>query len=576
MTKMLRTSNSRGGSAISEWLLSAAGPGSGSWRAAAVLGTCLLLLAFSLRFAALIGQPLFIDELYAHFAAAAWNDQGKLALYDGEYLRASGFTKFIALITRGSGPNFFVERMPAAVAGALSVLVLFVWARRHIGLGAAAVAAFMLCIADVSLELSSYVRFYTLQGLFVLAAVALVYEATAADASKLMRASGVLAVPLLIVAIHLHVLTYIAVLGILTWVSLDLVVRHRSLLWSRRRLVAIILAAGACFSVVTGVALWRAVWAPLFLPLINQYFDVAAWNLPRAHQYFYYFAAMMKSAPILLILFPISAAIAWLRAPRFTGLCVVMFLTAFICLSIGGMKNERYLAFVLPFFFLVISTALLAVTPSLIDWARRAGAQPRAAGNITSGAMIAVCILSLLAVAFVNPIFTDSPGMIKRGLKHAISAKANGSGWPDDGLWTEEFAKIQSLVADSPVVVTADPFRTYMYLGGFDFAVESYLSPELGEFTTDPRTGRPQISTAESLRKIQSCFGSGVFLTTFGRWPDEYHLNAAFAQQLEESSKFILIGPNRRESVYVFRWSGTADKNDVDCPRITAMARRAE
>ena len=55
------------------------------------------VLAFAVR-AANFQHPPITDELYHLLAAASWAADGSLAIAEGEYLRASAFTKLIGVI----------------------------------------------------------------------------------------------------------------------------------------------------------------------------------------------------------------------------------------------------------------------------------------------------------------------------------------------------------------------------------------------------------------------------------------------------------------------------------------------
>src|ERR1700712_590095 len=125
-------------------------------RSAAVAAPlAVFAIALATRLIGLHHTP-YVDELNHVMAAHSLLAHGTLELDPGgePYTRARLFTYFVAALFRVFGASLVVARLPAVLAGAALVGVLFVWVRRVAGSGAAWVAAMLFCFQPQSIYLS--------------------------------------------------------------------------------------------------------------------------------------------------------------------------------------------------------------------------------------------------------------------------------------------------------------------------------------------------------------------------------------------------------------------------------------
>jgi hypothetical protein len=93
------------------------------------------------------------------------------------------------------------------------------------------------------------------------------------------------------------------------------------------------------------------------------------------------------------------------------------------------------------------------------------------------------------------------------------------------------------------------------YLEGYDVAVNPNLlseMPEDAEFSLDPRTGRPVIATAASLRLLIDCHPEGLYVADEKTYP----LPWAGTEELNETirSEMTPIDLPDQWRIFAFRW----------------------
>src|SRR5690606_5178410 len=81
------------------------------------------------------------------------------------YVRGAIFTRAVAALLSVFGPSLPVARIPALLAGCGVALVVFLWLRLSGERWAAWIAAALVCVDPILVQLSQIVRFYSLQHL---------------------------------------------------------------------------------------------------------------------------------------------------------------------------------------------------------------------------------------------------------------------------------------------------------------------------------------------------------------------------------------------------------------------------
>ena len=114
----------------------------------------------------------------------------------------------------------------------------------------------------------------------------------------------------------------------------------------------------AALVLVGAAALAAAVLSGLLGELIQQYRYTPLHALPVRNQIWFYHLAMIERYASLWPLFPVAALLAIATRPRAALFCLSVFVPGFLLLSFGGMKQFKYLCFLLPFLFVIWAIAL--------------------------------------------------------------------------------------------------------------------------------------------------------------------------------------------------------------------------
>jgi hypothetical protein len=105
------------------------------------------------------------------------------------------------------------------------------------------------------------------------------------------------------------------------------------------------------------------------------------------------------------------------------------------------------------------------------------------------------------------------------------------------------------------VVLTPNDLYALYYLEGYDVAVNPNLLSEMpddAEFSLDPRTGRPVIATAASLRLLIDCYPEGLYVADEKTYP----LPWAGSEELNETirSEMTPIDLADQWRIFALRW----------------------
>jgi hypothetical protein len=133
--------------------------------------------------------------------------------------------------------------------------------------------------------------------------------------------------------------------------------------------------------------------------------------------------------------------------------------------------------------------------------------------------------------------------------------------------WSEARNSVAHDVDEGALVVATNDLSALYYLGGFDVVFTKNWMPQMNEteFALDPRTGRPLISTTESLARLVAAYPKGVFLASrfwWHQWPSG-NSTGALMQAFERpgvTTRMERIGP-----LWILHWQGDASSaGDAD------------
>lgn len=531
----------------------------------------LILLALLVRLP-LIGEAPMMDELYHLFAAKSWLAEGELAIADGVYTRASGYTKLIALGFDLFGEHIEVLRMIGVIAAALSLIALFFWTRTVAGAAAAWIAALLFCFWPDGIAVSVNHRFYAPHGmLFLLGAIGVYLMIDKRDwwEKSTLIALGIGAAFLLALALLLQKTTLIGIAGVALWGSLIIGVPWLKSLETAQRWMALAAAA------VLGVGAFAVLaLSGIGAGLLDAFRWTPAWAAASQNQFWFYHALLTLYYPTLWSATGIGVLIAMAYRPRPVGFCLCIFIPAFILQSLGGMKHFRYLYYAMPFLFVIWGMALAHLLerfwPFLKDATDKtldvlAPNLPRR--PLRFGLIGAVLLFTLIANAASIKTVAMLAGV-------TVPPMTKPPEWDVANEVLEPWL-------EGAILLTTSEMETLYAFDRYDMLISNSRMSELlrnngghldgetiGEFSLDWRTGRPVISEPASLDLVMSCFPKGVIVSNVYRWRYDPQLDDEVADLIEAKATKVDLPPS--SMIRAYRWEHAKADNLPACTDLVA------
>lgn len=534
------------------------------------VGPLVLLAVVAVFYLVDLNHLPSFDELYHVLAARGWLAEGVPRIADGIYPRAELFTALIALCFDAFGESLVVARLPALLAGTMLIVLVFMWTRMEAGRLAAWIAALFMSLSSLNVEMSLFARFYTLQALlFWLAAIG-VYTLTIrrhpSGVNVFILAGSVVSLAL---AWHLQELTLIGAVGVALWLALRAGVPWLvALRASDRRFWAVI---GGMASLLLLLAL-VATQMDLIRELLDRYRWSATWNVENRNAFWFYHVYLLQGYPTLWSIFPFVALAAIAARPGPAFFCTVVFTAVFLLLSFGGMKSNRYLYFALPFLFAVWGIAVATLWIFLKRWVVRA----------TNRSLLQVApylpqrsarrVLVALAIGFL--VFANGALVKTLMIPLGVRLSSGGDGATLSALevradWGAAYTALEPWLEDASVVLTTRDLYALYYLGRHDILLNRsrVLDSESTEFGRDERTGRPIISTADSVKLVLECYPDGLIVADSVGWRDPKIVGNAVADLIESQATPIEIPAAAQ--IKAFRWQRPDDEQrPLECGSI--------
>jgi 4-amino-4-deoxy-L-arabinose transferase-like glycosyltransferase len=526
-------------------------------------------IALAVRLIGLHHTP-YVDELNHVMAAHSLLAHGTYELAPGgePYTRARLFTWLVAALFRVFGESLAVARMPAVLAGAALVTLLFVWVRSVAGRAAAWIAATLFCFEPQSMYLSQLARFYTIQTLCFFGAAVLIYRVVTDRSLRTARALQLCvgALLLFLLALHFQIITFVGIAGVLLWAIAD---RARTRLRPAQMALAVVTVAIA--GLIALVAVARGAFAE-HLALFNY---VDQWAAANRHNARYYHDLFLDQYPTIWTIFPLLVILAIYRNGRAASFCLIPFAIAFVVHSLAAWKAERYLFSVMPMFFALVGMGVAEgarrVRPAFegtVDWLAGKSLAPRA--RMLGTAMLFTLVA--LFAAFGN-------GATSYALKMMLVSDADWQiallyrGQPD---WEAANAILAPQVDSAAVVVSTSELKSLYYLHRADVLLSvDYLGDPRHpgpEFTLFRKLARPVVSTTQSLDQLRACFSTGLVLAEHGQWRTPWSVKSGVADYIETTLDPVHLAPSTR--LLAYRWRTSIPDSTADCARIHAIVHR--
>jgi Dolichyl-phosphate-mannose-protein mannosyltransferase len=496
-----------------------------------------------------LDKPPRFDELYHVLGARGYLEYGEPRIAEGVYERARYFTAVIALLFSAFGESLVVGRLPAVVCGSLVVSLLFVWVRTVAGHSAAWFAAIAFLLSPFAAHVAQDIRFYGPLTLFFWLGAMAVYAASTAERPSPGRLAWLTlaAVACLGGALYLQILTLIGLVGLGLWLGIQVVLPW--LLATR--------GGYARTAIALAIVVVALVVVAQFLPLgdlIARYRSTPLFDAATRDHFWFYHQWLNLYYPTLWPLFPLAALAALASCPRPALFCLCVFVIGFLLLSFGGPKAMLYAAFAWPFLFVIwgiaaayVWTGVRGFTLKIVDGALRGlGIAPRPA------------IRTALIAAAVGFILLANTATIRTATMIAGIAVPPERPYP---RWWDVAQPLEPWVTPASVVITSSELDALYYLGDYDILLEKSRLSELpapaAEFDRDRRTGRPVVSTPESIDRVINCFADGVIVTDDFRWRNSAYVDDAAADLILQRTEPIPLPSKTR--ILAFHWGANGE-----------------
>ena len=497
-----------------------------------------------------------IDELYHLLAAEGWLRSGELQIGSGLYERAWLFTLLIGGFLGAVGDTLQVARLPAVLAGTGLVVAVFLWVRAEGGRLAAWLAALLMALSPLAVELSQMARFYTLHALAFWLAAILVYTAARPGLDARARLGfGVAAFLPMSLALHLQMLTAVGLLGLALWLSLQAL--PPALLWLRsgpwhRLLMPVALALLAL------LVLALAVQSGLAARTFEQFRWAPLWAQEFRNRPHFYHLRLAGQYPVLWPLagFLALSALAW--RPRPAGFCAVLFGTAFALGSLAGMKDDRYLFYALPFLFGLFALGLAGLYTRLrliaIDTAEQSRARVAPwlpAWPVRTG-LVAAALLFMLSAG-------SAPAMLAFDLARGVQPHGPGRITAD---WWRAAPALAAHRDRADVVLVSDELAALAALGRADILISGTRRSELQDAITgrDPRTGVRVIDDVAAVQSLLRCAPHGLIVLSTRDLAFGWSIPEPVRQAIENGAERLPLGSAPELAAFVWQHDAGTDQ----------------
>lgn len=528
----------------------------------------LLLAVAALLRVAQIDVGGQVDEIYHVLAGLSWLEDGTFAVGDGVYTRTPGFTVLVAGSLKLFGDSLVAARIPALVFGLGWIALVFEWTRRVAGLRVAWIAGLLFAFAPGAIRLSQFARFYTLQGLLFWVGATGAYWLVDEDGSGargwVVGAASVLSLAL---AFHFQPAAGIGAAALLLWAAgrwIDSAADDPGRAWKRGALLAGAVAAAAAVALVSGVLqdLWTI------------FRTAADWAEYRADQWRFYHWWLEGRFPVLWRLYPLAVLLAVNRHRRAGVFSTVMFAVPLLLHSFAGPKDERYVYYAMPFFFvvwgIVASDALVRIRTAAERFWGGMEAPTLRTGRLralmTAGTLVAV----LAFPVYTSPAFKATVGMV------TDDGPDRPYGQPD---WSSAAAELRPLADGKEVVLASRAVKALYYLGRADAEVifsppvSAVLRPVDG-FEVDERIGRPVVHTPDALSQFLQCHESGLVVVERARWAGlEEKKGGVLAETIRDATG--VVETPGEWGLVVREWSGRTHVEGEGCTAVRTLTREA-
>jgi hypothetical protein len=327
----------------------------------------------------------------------------------------------------------------------------------------------------------------------------------------------------------------------------------------------------AVAALVGGAAIWAVIETGLAAGLVASYRFAPLHQAESRDAFWYYHWFLTIYYPTLWPLVALAVVIGLAYRSRPTAFCACVVAVGFLAHSFAAPKSMRYLTYVMPFLFVLWGIALAEVWPRMWRFLEEVGMRTLAwlrLGRLGRPGAFAVLAVVLLFTVVATGAFVRTAATM---FGFVIPPMQRTSDWP---AAKDELAP---WLADAAIVLTTNELSALYYLGRYDVLISrSRLSqiPDGGEFSLDPRTGRPVITTPESLALIMDCYPDGLIVADAARWHNRLQVDYAVIGLIQARAEEVDL---RAAAMHAYFWRQPDDARRAEaCARLPAdMTRHA-
>jgi len=512
-----------------------------------------------------LNHGLYVDELYHMLPAHSVLTEGTLRVANGEYVRVELYTRFIALLFGIFGESVEVARISSSITASIFISTVYFVMSWAVGKKEALLTALVLIVLPSSIYIAQFIRFYALHQLVFFIGAFGVYVLATTKLNVLRFTGGlILTVCAIAFSCYLQISSLIAFIAISLWLVIYLTNQNLNIATRTKLGVRVLL-----FLLISGLfVLLFLILQDTASTLIASFRWTAPWNSENTDNYLYYYRLFRYQFSSLWALFPIACILAIINKPKPAFFFVCVFTVSLLIFSMGGMKAERYVVFLYPFFigiWAIVGTLMFSKLRLLII--ESFSALPYLTLSQYAKKQVANVLLSIacLFLALSNHVLPTSFHIL------------NGNQYYHEvGDWSLSNEIVQPLVDSASVVLTTNDVESLYYFKSYDYVFSSFRLNEaagktvdefVDEFTVDVRTGLPVISKLESLELILKCYSRGVFLGDEKKWfQDGLGLGKNGVDLLSKYAKRIELDP--RSLLVVFSWESKKLLPKKECQRV--------
>lgn len=443
-----------------------------------------------------LDHPPHFDEMYHMLAAESNKAEGSYRILDGEYTRASLYTKIIAsrmyLFENSLESARFINIIFSVIMVIGIVFVVGVFFNTYV---AVLVGTFMATNPEIVTSAHT-VRFYTLHSgiFFAFAALFLYIFLNWKDKWNLNFLFGIPAMLVLFcIAYHLQVTTIIGIGGMMIGFFIANVYEICS--WFKQ--IKIVKKICYIFLLIGILICGAIILNDKLIALVSTFKSYPEWASTHASNKLYYYYIFEQWYPALWPLMPIFFVLSFIQWPKETIYISSIFIVTLIFLSFAPQKGTRYICFALPFAFMPLSAGIVVLGNALIFYVKKIN-------TILSKrtfSMMYFPLISLAIILFVitQPVVRSSYGLIAHGNPSDFYYNLHQPDW--------EMARnsLKSQITGEYTLVASAGIKSAYYFGDYSYDINKSLVAETDtgrEFGLDLRTGRRAISSPSSLEYI--------------------------------------------------------------------------